>query len=324
MGNSYSSSPAIIPGNLTVTGNLSVLGAQFQLGANPRKYRIQENSNGVFTETVNLDAIGVAQDDTSASSIKRLASGTGSQHQLIFQAANQPGTDRSLLLVNNGNCQLNQDEIRVGAGAPYVRVLKPSAVKAGVSVNLGKDLLTQDDAAKLSWWQGQDTSSGLLTGGFLDPAVGVSFFTPGNTRSPCGADVVATGTVTETAIVTLPAMKGWAGFFGSIFIRLFFDVTTVAGGGVTARVYYGSGGNTVMTIPASVTAKGRLDVLIMEKGANNQQVLCASAFYPGAAEQITTLALAVDNTVGQQIKFTCQNANISDSITIHGPIIQSI
>lgn len=114
MPNSYAVVPDILPGSVTIGGDLTVKGSTFKLGQNPKKYRIQELGNGDFRETVNVDKLAVAQDQPGDPScmLRHLATLPG--WQFYWQPVGNPALDNQLAKLFNTLFEVDTPESIAG------------------------------------------------------------------------------------------------------------------------------------------------------------------------------------------------------------------
>lgn len=318
MANSYTAIPNIVPGNLTVNGNLKVSGGQIAVGKFPQQYRIQEMGNGWFVETVNIDRNLAAQDDPTAMSEVRVIRPSTAPFNLITQPAGVPTTDSVLISQNPNQLAVFSQELRVGAATPFVRLVNSPGTGGWFTVNLGPDLATRDDITKVGQQMGYNLGVGSVSTATVDTA-GHTYV--GDLRRVFWLDhsgYVKTGSTTLQAIATKTVYGNQLSNDGGIFIRVHGIAATVAGGGVTIFVVWGGTSYGALAIPASLASAGWIvEAVILNRGSTNAQVFQGYGGVAGTATFGGMIVTGIDSTLNQNLTINTQNLNPSDSVTVY-------
>ena len=317
MANNYATVPAIIPGDLTIAGNLKVQGGQFQLGKLVRKYRIQELANGFFAETVNLDQLAGVQDDPTFQSVRRDAYVTGGLLTISYQAPGVPGFNNIVLQVTASAVQVLIDQLIVGSVVPYLRLAKGSPTGGGVSLNLANDGATRDVTSRTAYAHYFETNPPVTIEYKMLNAAGAAQTMA--TRSVLFADSTyrgGTGAGGDFTILSRVIRGNVIGANGILQLRVWGSAGTVASGAVTFTAKIGASSFPLQTIGASVNANYCLTFIFAARNAANDQTLVTNAAGSNLGVTSPPVETTVDTTVDQTLTLTAHFNQVTDGVGI--------
>ncbi len=137
---------------------------------------------------------------------------------------------------------------------------------------------------------------------------------------------VNTGNTTENTIYQSTVRAGLMDLRGLLKLRFYFNTTVQGATASTIRVYFGA---TVFNSPV-ITASGirQYDADIQALGLPNSQAMGICLQTHAAVPQMALITTAVDTTVDQVLKITCQNGSSTDShqfyfahaLAVHGAV----
>lgn len=316
MANSYTTVPAIIPGNVQIGGNLTVGGSTFKLGSNPRKYRIQEVGNGQFSETVNLDATVPLQDDASSPSQKRTILPLNDFLRVESQPAGSPNSNTLLMQLFNNALVVWTNELRVGGSFPYVRLVSTAPNLGFFSVNMQADRLTRDDATQSGFstaWQGNVNQ---ITDAVTDAAGNHFNLVEDRVFWLDQTNHHITGSTTLQTVATKTILGNMLGAFGAIRLLLLGYFGTTASGWVNLAVNFGGTNLPVQTFPANTAQSYVSEIFIRNWGATNSQIVTVRTQFGTTPLIVVDVSLALDTTINQALLVTTQAGNVADTIDV--------
>lgn len=150
----------------------------------------------------------------------------------------------------------------------------------------------------------------------------------GGVIAKSGTAAALTGTVSETVIATIPIPANTLGANGVLRITTLWSLTNSANS-KTWKLRFGSSGlsgTVVATATVSTIAAMRIETTIMAANATNAQN--SLSIYPRGTDYLTTEAAnttsAVDMTAAQNVVITGTLANIGETLTLLGYIVEAI
>lgn len=317
MANSYATVPAIIPGDLQVKGNLTVSGPNLTFGRFPRKYRLQEQLNGQFLETVNIDYLNHIQDDASIASTMRVTGVTGVPFAVATQALGVPGTDNYLLQQGGGALQVLVQELRVGSTTPYVRLFNAPPAGAYQSVNVQADGATRDDTTRAGYYQSFDTNQKTVMDRLYDAAGNSTITTRRRMFWVDESTHHMVGTAGAMTIGTHPIYGNILGAHGLIRLRVTgaWNVTAAGQGGL--GINWGGTWAAAITISASTAFNYIAEMMLFNQGVTNQQAFHSVVNYGTAIANVTGQTFTVDSTANQVLYLQCIMPDTTSSLDTH-------
>lgn len=211
-----------------------------------------------------------------------------------------------------GNLTLTGSEIKLGAAAPFTRLVRAAGGNALFTNNLQSDLATRDDGAQaanaLDLFQ---ATVPLLVrrmnaaGNFMDVAPAQALFT----------DFVQhnnSGNVAENTIWSKVIRANTLGANGGFRVRA--GMQDVAQGGVPTNIRFKLGGVTFFTTAIAAVSNMIWDFVVCNRNATNSQVWEGIAFNVSAGTvAYVNAGTAVDTTADTTFSVTSQSGAAGDS-----------
>jgi hypothetical protein len=318
MANNYATVPAIIPGDLTIQGNLTVGGPMFTFGRFPRKYRIYEINNGDFATSVNYDTAHTAKDDNSVQSI---------HFQMLID---QPflalgwtnsgaGQSPNYRIYDAGGPFLIQaDEVRFGTAAPFSRLWGNPGAASVYSVNLQTDNATRDDATQAGYSKTFNSQNLQLTDSYADKAGKQYAFAPRRVFWSDHTTHTLTGAAGLRTIATRTVYANQLGISGLLILTVIGNVTVSAGATVTLSISFGASSYTLVTFPASTSAGFVARFVIQNNGSLNSNTTSGCVIYGAAVVQNGGQLFSVDTSVDQALTIQSNATDSGSTVSVYG------
>ena len=311
MPNSYTVFPNILPGNVTIGGNLTIAGDKLILGSSVRKTRLLNLPPDAFALTHNWDVAAPSQDDGAFAGISKDASDLTPEEDGTRCAAGAPGVGIAIRDFRSSFCDFGTDEVQIGIATPVVRVAKFTGGAAGVSWNLGTNLLTRDSV-------GLPGAALLLNGTGFGPEHAITGDGLANTFSKLASELVhlagvttVTGTVAETDFFNRTVSPNVVRTSGGFAAQVLLLGTTQ--GGVASTFRFRFGGTILDTFTKAATATIIWTIYVINQGAANSQEWFAWRMDSVAGLTVARGTAAVDSTLSQAFRCTIQPGAVADS-----------
>lgn len=315
MANSYTAIPNIVPGNLTVNGNLKVSGGQIALGKFQRQYRIQEMANGQFVETVNLDRIAATQDDPTNGSLTRLIYAVTNPLAIATEAAGAPTTDTWLLQQSPGEFWLWSNSVRVGSAPPYARLQKYGNA-AVLSANLQADLATRDVTAN-SGYALQVDSAGQAAAFRIVNVAGTAYMTSASLCIWADQNQHTISGVTGNQVITSHLLRANAlGPQSAVMLIIAGNYTTGVGSGINVFLNWGATNFNILTFPASTSNTFRIALLINNLNSASVQNVSSVTTYSNVVNTPAVIPGSVNTALDTTFTLYSTTTNAPDTITV--------
>ncbi len=312
MPNSYTAVPNILPGNVTIGGNLTVQGSTIKLGAGPRFTRLQDNLGREWDLSHNQDVVNGVVDDGGFGTIRTRGLedvGDGRLEHLVGSGV--PALTLGFRWIA-GELDVGADLIRIGAASPFVRVLKDVSLRLALSRNLGPDFITRDDAAASALMLFTTVGPEQLALRYVN-AAGVStddILAQIFALNYTGATV--TGVTTETTVFSKVIGANTLGAFGGFVINWVVSASAQGATATTLRIKLGA--TVIEFLTHAAVEEIQMRMVLANLGLTNSQYHYMLGFRSSVTSvSIGAATTAVDTTVDQTLSCTIQPGATTDN-----------
>ncbi len=320
MPNGYATVPSIIPGTLTVNGDLLVNGRTFRLGTGTRKFRIQETTvNLVYQHLANYDGIAGVQDDAAGPTAQVYMDVNS---QLCYLGRGPAGGAPSVRVGTEPGIGLNvlEDLMRLGVATPFVRLFKSAPRVARWTSNLATDLVTRDDVAQAASLVQLNPDDDAMNYRSLNSAGAITTEALARVFGLNNTQVTVTGTVAETTVYSKVIRANTLGAHGALAVH--WMLIGVAQGAIAASFRLKLGATTLAIFTKAVTDNMFVIYHLLNRGATNVQDARGHAISDaGTVTSVAGSTGGLDTTLDQTLSITIQPGAVGDRWDSFGVMI---
>ena len=220
-------------------------------------------------------------------------------------------------LTVTGKMYVLGNELKVGAAAPYVRLMNLPPNTGGWSVNLQPDYITRDNPALAGLSFEQNVTSRVLLTRTVDPAGNVILADPARIFWSDKGTHPVTGVTGLQTFASKLVNGSEIGPAGSLLLRFAGIAQTSPTGTSQIGVSFGGNNMPVLTIPAAVSVGFWVEALIVNQNNNALQIYTGRGQYANFANVSGPLSYTVDTTLNQTLAATVNNSDAATACTTH-------